>query len=69
MNTQFKINGLTCPACERLSAKRLYKIVGVSSATVSRDSGLANIEADREITLAEVNEALKETEYRAEPIN
>ncbi|MFA5155543.1 MAG: heavy-metal-associated domain-containing protein [Patescibacteria group bacterium] len=65
MKTQFKINGLTCAACEKLSAKRLAKINGVTGVQVSRDSGVADIEADRPITLTEASAALSGTDYRA----
>lgn len=69
MNRQFKLSGLTCGACEKLSAKRIYQIPGVSAVTVNKETGLAEVEAAREISLAEVNEAFKGTEYRAESIN
>lgn len=62
----FKISGLTCDACVKLSAKRIGRIPGVSAVQVDQDSGQASLVATREVTLAEINESLKGTEYRAD---
>jgi copper chaperone CopZ len=69
MTSKFKLSGLTCEACEKLSAKRITKINGVTNVVVNKTNGLAEITADREISLAEVQGALQGTEYRAELIN
>ena len=69
MINKFKLSGLTCAACEKLSAKRINKISGVAATMVDKDSGLAEITADREISLIEVQDALQGTEYQAEIIN
>ena len=69
MQTKLKISGLTCEACERLSSKRIGRLDGVTAVTVSKDSGEALIEASRGLTAAEVNEALKDTAYRAEALS
>lgn len=62
----FKISGLTCDACVKLSTKRIGRIPGVSVVQVDKDSGQSSLVATREVTLAEINESLKGTEYRAE---
>lgn len=65
MNIQFKIDGLTCEACEKISAKKIAKISGVSAVSVNKDSGLATISAERVIALEEINQALKDTDFKA----
>lgn len=68
MKTLFKLSGLTCEACEKLSAKRIGRIAGVSAVEVDKDSGRAEITADRAIDLKEVQDVLADTAYQAEEI-
>ena len=65
MQTQIiKLSGLTCPACKKVTEKRIGGIKGVIKVEVSLDSGVAAINADREITMLEIKEALKDTPYQ-----
>ena len=65
MQTQsIKLSGLTCPACKKVTEKRIGSLSGVIKVEVSLDSGVATIDADREITTLEINEVLKDTPYQ-----
>lgn len=67
MNTQtFKITGLHCTACTKLSAKRLKGIPGVDDAVVYLENGKAEVHASREVSLNEIQTALIGSEYDAE---
>jgi copper chaperone CopZ len=67
MNTQtFKITGLHCMACTKLTAKRLQGIPGVDDAMVDLGSGKAEITAVRELSVGEIKTALTGSEYDAE---
>ena len=59
-----KLSGLTCPACKKVTEKRIGSLSGVIKVEVSLDSGVATIDADREITTLEINEVLKDTPYQ-----
>lgn len=61
----FKLAGLTCSACKKVSEKRIASIGGVNSVDVSLGSNLAIIDVDRVLALAEINQVLKDTPYRA----
>ncbi len=65
MKIDFKLEGLSCEACVKLSAKRIGRLAGVSGVAIDRDSGQAQVTADRAITLAEINQTLSGTDYRA----
>lgn len=62
----FKITGLHCAACTKLTAKRLKGIPGVEDAEVQLENGRAVIQAGREVGLGEVQTALTGSEYDAE---
>lgn len=65
MQTQtIKLAGLTCPACKKVTEKRIGGLSGVSKVDVSVDLGIASIDSDREITLLELKEVLKDTPYQ-----
>ncbi len=66
MNIKFKLNGLSCEGCVRTSEQEISKIEGVSAVQVDLKSGVANIEASREVNLEEINKALEDTDYQAE---
>lgn len=59
-----KLSGLTCPACKKVTEKRLGGIEGVTKVEVAIDSGIAAIDANKEITILEIKEALKDTPYQ-----
>jgi len=65
MQTQtIKLSGLTCPACKKVTEKRIGGLNGVSKVEVTLNSGIATIDADREITILEIKEVLKDTPYQ-----
>jgi len=59
-----KLSGLTCPACKKVTEKKIGGLGGVSKVEVTVDSGVAVIDADRAITLLEMKEVLKGTPYQ-----
>lgn len=66
MITQFKLSGLTCPACQKVAQNLIGSISGVKSVVVNLETQTAEIEADREISKKEAEEVLKETHYKIE---
>lgn len=62
----FKITGLHCEACTKLTTKRIKDIPGVADAVVDLQSGKAEITTDRELNVNEVRSALTDSEYDAE---
>lgn len=61
---EFKLEGLTCDACVRLSKMKLEKVPGVENVQVSGLDGRAEISANRKITLEEIQNALSGTDYK-----
>lgn len=61
---EFKLQGLTCEACIRLSKMKLEKVPGVANVQVSGLDGRAEISANRKITLEEIQSALLGTDYK-----
>ncbi len=59
-----KLSGLTCLACKKITEKRINSLNGVKKVEVVVDSGIATIDADREISLSEIKEVLKDTPYQ-----
>lgn len=65
MKTQtIKLSGLTCPACKKVTEKRIGRLNGVTKVEVMVDSGIATIDAYREITIVEIKEVLQDTPYQ-----
>lgn len=62
----FKITGLHCEACTKLTARRIKALPGVADATVDLHSGKAEVIASREVSVDEVQTALGGSDYRAE---
>lgn len=63
---KYKIKGLSCIACKKLSEKRISKIVGVKSVDVDIKSGIALISSEKEVSLDDVRVALHDTPYEAQ---
>ncbi len=59
-----KLSGLTCPACKKVTEKRIGGIEGVTKVEVTIDSGIAVIDANKEVTILEIKEALRDTPYQ-----
>ncbi len=59
----FQVAGMTCSACQKVVAKKLNRISGVSEVLVDKESGQAKVSADHNITYSEVKTALAGTPY------
>jgi len=64
-NIDFTLRGLTCAACVKLSSKKIAKLPGVQAVDIDLATGAARLIASRPITLAEINQVLNGTDYRA----
>lgn len=65
MNTlKFKLQGLHCEACVKISKMNLSDINGVKEVELDLASGEGKLTSDREIALSEVEAAMKDTEYK-----
>lgn len=60
----FRISGLTCPACKKLSERKISAITGVLSVNVNLDSGETTVESEENIGIDKIINALKDTPYR-----
>lgn len=63
--TKFKINGLHCHSCVKLSKESIGEIPGVKSVDIKDLQGETEVVGDREISLDEVNKSLEGTGYTA----
>lgn len=68
-NYKFKIANLNCEACVKLSLSALSEIPGVKKARVDLKSGLAEIEAEREIPWEEIKSSLRSVDKEGEKLN
>ena len=65
MNKQtITLTGLTCPACKKITEKRIGGLDGVTNVETTIETGLVEIEANREISAQEINNVLKDTPYK-----
>jgi Cu+-exporting ATPase len=60
---KFKINGMHCPACKKLTEKRFSTIAGVTAVNVNLETGMAEIKANNTITKTQLDEVLSDTGY------
>ncbi|MGB0256478.1 MAG: heavy-metal-associated domain-containing protein [Flavobacteriaceae bacterium] len=58
MKQEFIIEGMTCDNCKKKVIASLVSIEGVAHAVVDRENGLAQLQADRIVTKAELEKAL-----------
>lgn len=63
-NQTIKILGTHCPACKKLTEKRILTLSGVRTVDVNYETGVAKITADRNIPKEELNQVLLDTEYK-----
>jgi len=61
--SRFKLKGLTCEACVKLSATRLKRIAGVQNVKINLKDGEAEIIADHEISNKEAELVLSGSGY------
>lgn len=65
MNKQtITLTGLTCPACKKITEKRIGGLDGVTNVETTIETGLVVIEVNREISAQEINNVLKDTPYK-----
>lgn len=64
MVTKFKLLGLSCLACQKVTQNRMGKIAGVTDVKVDLKTGMAEITAGRLITKEEVGKVLEGTTYQ-----
>lgn len=65
MKQQFKISGFHCEACTKITSKRIGKIDGVSEVIAELSTGIVTVNANRQLTKDEINNALTGTSYKA----
>lgn len=63
LTQKFTLSGLHCPACKKVTEKRIGTIPGVTRVEVDLNSGVMTVQADNEVTHAQIEEALKDTQY------
>lgn len=65
MQTQsIKLVGLTCPACKKVTEKRIGGIAGVDKVEVNVALGIAMIDSEKEISVATIQNVLQDTPYQ-----
>lgn len=64
MMTYIKLSGLTCPACKKLTEKRIAAINGINNVNVDLSSGKAEIESEKVIPTENIKKALIGTPYK-----
>ena len=62
--TTFRLSGLHCESCKKISEKRVNKIEGVTEVTTNVETGDLIIGSTRSITKEEVVQALEGTDYQ-----
>lgn len=60
MKKTLKIEGMTCPNCERHVVKALEALPGVVSATADHVAGSASVDLDSEVSDADFKKAIEE---------
>lgn len=64
MNYRIQLQDLHCEACKKISEKRIGRLEGVTSVNVDLPQQVAQIQANRIILRSEIEEVLKDTEYK-----
>lgn len=62
-NIDFKLDGLNCEACVKLSTNRFKKVLGVSDVNINLATGEARVSGDG-FTLADLEKSLEGTTYK-----
>jgi hypothetical protein len=67
---KFLLTNLNCDACGKVSRMKIGKISGVKSVTIEQSGNEAkgDLEADRDITINELQEALAGTQYKVHAV-
>lgn len=64
MNYNIQLQGLDCEACKKITEKRIGRIEGVMTVNVDLSQKTANVQTNRALSQQEVEEVLKDTEYK-----
>lgn len=64
MEIKFKLSGLTCEACVKISKKRIEKIGGVQGVEIDLSSGDVKLTSEREIKIEEIRDAFSGLEFK-----
>ncbi len=59
-----RLSGLTCPACKKITEKRIGSILGVAKVEVNIDSGTAVIQSENGIDMGSIIAVLQDTHYK-----
>lgn len=62
---KFRLQGLHCEACVKLSTIRLKNISGVQEVKINLESGETTIVANRKLDFAEIEKVFLGTDYKA----
>ncbi|HZJ41048.1 MAG TPA: heavy metal-associated domain-containing protein [Candidatus Saccharimonadales bacterium] len=62
-NINFKLTGLTCPACVKLASRRLEKIPGVIDVKIDLESGKTEVRSNGTLDLEILETSLAGTDY------
>jgi copper chaperone CopZ len=60
---KFRLQGLTCEACVKLSTIKIKNLIGESVVKIDLESGRAEVSSDRDISLDKIRLALAGTAY------
>jgi copper chaperone CopZ len=59
----FKLTGLHCEACVKLSTMALQKIEGISNVKINLDTGLTTVDSTSHIDQKRLEEVFRDTDY------
>jgi copper chaperone CopZ len=62
-NIDFKLDGLSCEACVKLSTNRFKKVLGVSDVNINLATGEASV-SGKGFTLEDLEKSLEGTTYK-----
>lgn len=68
MKLTFRLQGLTCDACVKLSEMKIKKINGVNNIKYIESKGLMEVESEQPLDLERIRTALAGTPYKALPL-
>ncbi len=60
----FKLDGLSCEACVKLSVNRIKKIPGVQEVSIDLNTGVAKVSSEADIDLDIIKHSLAGTDYK-----
>lgn len=66
ISTKFLLTNLNCEACVKVSQMKISKIPGITKVEIQGRGNKADgvLEADRDVTVIEIQQALEGTDYK-----